>query len=85
MFSQKKPFGETLIFENHNQSYQIKEFSSSRKLAKSEMLRSPLSLRLAIAKNYTIFKALGKKSGSRKQVHLCQVTKVSHASCNNIW
>ena len=27
------------------------------------------------AKNYTIFKALGKKSGSRKQVHLWQISK----------
>ena len=27
--------------------------------------------------NYTIFKALGKKDGSRKQVHLWQVSKVS--------
>ena len=27
--------------------------------------------------NYTIFKALGKKDGSRKQVHLWQVSKAS--------
>ena len=41
------------------------------------MLHSCLSRRLEIAKYYIIFKALGKKSGSRKQVHLCQVTKAS--------
>ena len=74
MFSQKKTFGETF---SKIKIKGTKEFSFSRKPAKREMLRSCLSRRLEIAKNYTIFKALGKKSGSRKQVHLCQVTKAS--------
>ena len=41
------------------------------------MLRSHHSRLLAIAKNYTNFKALRKKSGSRKQVHLWQVSLAS--------
>ena len=40
------------------------------------MLRSrAIATGLENAKNYTIFKALGKKSGSRKQVHLWQIRK----------
>ena len=74
MFCQKKPFGETFSKITIKVS---KEFSFSRKLAKSEMLYSCLSRRLEIAKYYIIFKALGKKSGSGKQVYLCQVTKAS--------
>ena len=74
LFCQKKPFGETFSKITIKVS---KEFSFSRKLAKSEMLYSCLSRRLEIAKYYIIFKALGKKSGSGKQVHLCQVTKAS--------
>ena len=74
MFCQKKPFGETFSKITIKVS---KEFSFSRKLAKSEMLYSYLSRRLEIAKYYIIFKALGKKSGSGKQVHLCQVIKAS--------
>ena len=73
IFRKKKPLGEicskiTFKFP--------KNFLFRKKPAKSEMLRSRHSHRLEIAKNYTIFKALGKKSGSRKQVHLWQISKV---------
>ena len=70
IFSQKKPFGETFSKITIKVS---KEFSFSRKPPKSEMLPhaglKPL--------NFTIFKALGKKGGWRKQVHLWQVSKAS--------
>ena len=69
--------------ENHNQSFQRIFFFEKKKTAKSETLRSRHSHRLEIAKNYTIFKALGKKSGSRKQVHLWQISK--DPSYNTIW
>ena len=70
IFSQKEPFGETFSKITIKVS---KEFSFSRKPPKSEMLPhaglKPL--------NFTIFKALGKKGGWRKQVHLWQVSKAS--------
>ena len=62
IFSQKEPFGETFSKITIKVS---KEFSLSRKPPKSEML--PL--------NYTIFQALEKKGGPRKQVHLWEVSK----------
>ena len=53
-----------------------KEFSFARKPANGEMLPHAL---VAGQKplNKTIFNALGKKDGSRKQVHLWQVSKAS--------
>ena len=71
IFSQKEPFGET--FSKSHWFKVSKEFSFSRKPPKSEMLPyaglKPLK--------FTIFKALGKKGGWRKQVHLWQVSKAS--------
>ena len=67
IFSQKKPFGETFSKIIIKVS---KEFSFSRKPAKSEMLPSHHIVAGPKPLNYTIFKALRKKSGSRKQVHL---------------
>ena len=58
IFSLKKPFGEKFSSITIEVS---KEFSFSRKPAKSEMLRSSHSRLLSTAKNYTNFKALGKK------------------------
>ena len=47
------------IFEHHNRSFQRIFFFV--KTGKSEMLRSSHSFLLSTAKNYTNFKALGKK------------------------
>ena len=72
MFSKKKPFGEACSKITIKVS---KEFFFGKEPAKSEMLRSrAIATGLENAKNYTIFKALGKKSGSRKQVHLWQIS-----------
>ena len=73
IFSQKKPFGETFSKITIKVS---KDLFSEKTCKKSKAAprhivagQKPL--------NYTIFKALGKKDGSRKQVHLWQVSKAS--------
>ena len=72
IFSQKEPFGETFSKITIKVS---KEFSFSRKPPKSEMLPHAIQSPVQNLLNYTIFKALGKKGGPRKQVHLWQVGK----------
>lgn len=72
--SQRKPFDETFSKMKIKVS---KELSFSRKPERSEML--PSRHMVSIQKspkplNYIIFKAIGKKSGLRKQVHLWQVS-----------
>ena len=63
------------MFENHDQSFQrIFSFGKTGKkwnAAPRHIVAGPKPL------NYTIFKALAKKDGSRKQLHPWQVSKVS--------
>ena len=63
------------FFENHNQSFQrIFFFEKTGK----KWIAAPRHIVAGLKPlNYTIFKALGKKDGSRKQVHLWQVSKAS--------
>ena len=70
--------GKTLwwnIFENHNQSFQrISFFEKTAKKWNAAPRHIVAGLKPL---NFTIFKALGKKGGWRKQVHLWQVSKAS--------
>ena len=70
--------GKTLwwnIFENHNQSFQrIFFFEKTAKKWNAAPRHIVAGLKPL---NFTIFKALGKKGGWRKQVHLWQVSKAS--------
>ena len=63
------------IFENHNQSFQM-IFFFEKTAKKWNAAPRQIVARLKPLK-FTIFKALGKKGGWRKQVHLWQVSKAS--------
>ena len=83
IFSQKKDLGETFSKITIKAS---KDFFFSRKTSKKwnpaprHIVAGPYSRR-SKPLNYTIFKALGEKEGSRKQVHLWQVNKASQLRC----
>ena len=62
------------MFENHNQSFQ-RIFFFEKNRQKVKCCVHAIATGLENAKHNTIFKALGKKSGSRKQVHLWQISK----------
>ena len=80
IFSQKKDLGETFSKITIKASKDF--FFFSRKTSKKwnpaprHIVAGPYSRR-SKPLNYTIFKALGEKEGSRKQVHLWQVNKAS--------
>ena len=63
------------IFENHNQSFQM-IFFFEKTAKKWNATPRHIVARLKPLK-FTIFKALGKKGGWRKQLHLWQVSKAS--------
>ena len=65
ILSQKKPFGETFS------KITIEKTGKKSNAAPRHIVAGLKPL------NYTIFKALGKKDGSRKQVHLWQISKAS--------
>ena len=63
------------IFENHNQSFQKIFFFGKTGKKWNAVPRHIVAGQKPL--NYTIFKALGRKDGSWKQVHLWQVSKAS--------
>ena len=69
IFSQKKPFGET--FSKITRIFFFEKTGKKWNAASRHIVAGLKPL------NYTIFKALGKKDGSRKQLHLWQVSKAS--------
>ena len=79
IFSQEKPFGETFSKITIKVS---KGFSFSTKPPK-KWNAAPRHIVAGLKPlNFTIFKALGKKGGWRKQVHLWQVSKASQLKCH---
>ena len=64
IFSQEKPFGETFS-EKRFRDWTAKKWNAAPRHIVTGL--KPL--------NFTVFKALGKKGGPRKQVHLWQVSK----------
>ena len=78
IFSQEKPFGETFskitIKVSKGFSFSINVFEKTTKKWNAAPRHIVTGLKPL---NFTVFKALGKKGGPRKQVHLWQVSKAS--------
>ena len=78
IFSQEKPFGETFskitIEVSKGFSFSINVFEKTTKKWNAAPRHIVTGLKPL---NFTVFKALGKKGGWRKQVHLWQVSKAS--------